>query len=98
MLAECRGAGPLTLVVVGGLRALGGGDLEVVAEDLVVAHARAAGAGALALALLQRGDPRARVAGQTAVLIELLGNPGLDDTRFEHGGAVTDGGADVLGG
>src|SRR5439155_9202179 len=69
--AEGRGARALALVVVGGQRALGDSDFEVVAEDLVVANARTASAGPLALALLERGDPLPSIARERAVLIKL---------------------------
>src|SRR5262249_37291940 len=89
VLAERRGAGALALVVVRRLAALGGGDLEVVAEDLVVANARAAWAVALTLALLEGGDPLPCVAGQCAVLVELGRDARSDHALFEDRGAVS---------
>ena len=50
------------LIVVGHAAQVGLRDLDVVAEDLVVADAQRLDAGALALALLQRRDPPLRLA------------------------------------
>ena len=57
----------------------GGGDLQVVAEDPVVADLQCADAGALALRAFEVGDPHPRFAGSRLVPVELRGMAWLED-------------------
>src|SRR5207244_3018436 len=95
VFADRIGPAGLALVVVRGLAALGGRDLQVVAEDLVVANARPAHTGSLALPQLERGDPLARVPAERAVLVELCRDAWLDHAFLKDRRTLADGGADV---
>ncbi len=64
----------------------GGADLDVVAEDAVVADLQGADTGALPLLPLQTGDPLAGVPHPTLVLVELGGEPGADDAAVARRG------------
>jgi hypothetical protein len=55
-------------------------DLEVVAEHLVETDSKRPDAGSLALGRLQRGDPIAGGPGSVAKAVELVIEPGLEDT------------------
>ncbi len=78
VVADGTRAGPLALVVVGRPVQRGSGQLEVVAEDAVVADAKAAEAGPLALGPLQVSDPGPRVADEGSGLVECARPTGPD--------------------
>ena len=81
--------------VVGGRQpGVGAGDLDVIAEDLVVADLEGLDAGALALDAFQVGDPLAGMAGALHHPIQLGGEAGADDAGVGEGGGrvIGDGG------
>ena len=73
------------------LGGLGVGDLDAVAEDAVEAHAQAGDARARALALLEPGDPAARLGRVADDGVERLAPAGADDAAVgERGGRLVD--------
>src|SRR5262249_20581408 len=81
-------------VAVGGAVAFGageggGGDFQVVTEDLVVADFERLDAGPLPLRPFETGDPVAGFAGPLAVAVELGGVAGAEGGAFaDQGGRV----------